>query len=56
MVSEAEMHRRQRDNILAALQKANWKISGRGSAADFLGIKPSTLAYRMKAMGIEKPS
>jgi transcriptional regulator with GAF, ATPase, and Fis domain len=38
-------------NIAAALRHANWKVWG---AADLLGIKPSTLAYQMKMLGIEK--
>ncbi|RMF98248.1 MAG: PAS domain S-box protein [Gammaproteobacteria bacterium] len=55
-LTEAEMKAEQRRNLLAALQAANWRISGRGGAAELLGIKPSTLSDRMRAMGIERPA
>ncbi|MFQ5483349.1 MAG: helix-turn-helix domain-containing protein [Nitrospinaceae bacterium] len=41
--------------ILAALEKTNWKIYGPRGAAEFLRIKPTTLAYRIKKLGIQKP-
>ena len=45
----------ERQNLLAVLQKANWKISGTGGAAEFLGINPATLSSRMRAMEIKRP-
>jgi len=51
VLSEAEMSRRERDNILAALEQTGWKIS---SAARMLGVKPTTLASRLKRLGIER--
>ena len=51
-----EMRDAQRANILRALIACNWKISGTNSAANLLGIKPSTLRSQMKALGIEQPS
>ena len=45
----------ERQNLLNALQQANWKISGKGGAAELLEIKPSTLESRMKAFAIVKP-
>jgi transcriptional regulator with GAF, ATPase, and Fis domain len=42
--------------ILAALQASRWKIKGTGNAAERLGLKPSTLRYRMKTLGIERPA
>ena len=45
----------ERENILAALKQTKWKISGDGGAAELLGIKPTTLASRMKKMNIERP-
>ena len=50
-----EMRRRERANILAALKRTKWKISGEDGAAELLGIKPTTLSSRMKKMGIERP-
>jgi transcriptional regulator with GAF, ATPase, and Fis domain len=55
VLTEAEMRRQERENILAALRKVSWKVSGPGGAAELLGVKPTTLASRMKVMGIEKP-
>ena len=52
VLSEAEMSLRARDNILAALERTGWKISG---AARMLGVKPTTLASRLKRLGIERP-
>ena len=50
------MRQRERKNILAALKHTGWKLSGDGGAAELLGIKPTTLASRMKSMHIERPS
>ena len=55
-VTDAEFQQREKQNLIAALAHANWRVSGDGGAAELLGIKPSTLTYRMKALGIEKPS
>ena len=55
IITDDEMRRRERENILAALKQAKWKISGEDGAADLLGIKPTTLASRMKKMNIERP-
>ncbi len=53
--TDDEMRQRERENIVAALKGAKWKLSGTGGAAELLGIKPTTLASRMKKMGIERP-
>ncbi|WP_405229678.1 helix-turn-helix domain-containing protein [Lentisalinibacter sediminis] len=42
-------------NITAALRAADWRVWGEDGAADLLGLNPSTLKYRMKQLGIEKP-
>ena len=55
ILSTKEMEGREYANTLAALKKTKWKIYGRGGAAEILGIKPTTLASRMKRMGIVKP-
>ncbi len=38
--------------IRGALEKAMGKVSGRGSAAELLGINPGTLRHRMRKLGI----
>jgi transcriptional regulator with GAF, ATPase, and Fis domain len=52
VVPQAEMDRRERDNVLAALRRAGWKISGASGAAEILGVKPTTLRSRLKKMGL----
>ena len=44
-----------RAHIIAVLDECDWKIKGGGNAADRLGLKPSTLRYRMKKLGIQRP-
>ncbi len=55
VVPESEMRRRERDNIVAALNKCDWRIYGAGGAAHLLGIKPTTLSSRIKKMKIRRP-
>ncbi len=50
-----ELKRRERDNLVAALQATGWKIYGPGGAAELLQVKPTTLASRVKKMGLKKP-
>ena len=44
----------ERDNIVAALNKSGWRVGGAGGAAEILETKPTTLASRMKALGVQK--
>jgi formate hydrogenlyase transcriptional activator len=43
-----------RAHIRSILEKCGGKIEGRGGAAAMLGVKPSTLRYRLKKLGIQK--
>ena len=54
--TETERLARDRANILAALRLTHGKISGEDGAAELLGIKSTTLASRMKSLGVEKPT
>ena len=54
-LTEQEMREFQKKNTIAALKQANWRVSGPGGAADLLGIKPTTLADRVRTLGIKKP-
>jgi len=49
-----ELKRRERESIAAALSQAGGKIFGAGGAADLLGMKPTTLASRIKALGLSR--
>lgn len=53
-VTDAEIRAREKANMLAALRHAHWKVWGNNGAAELLGLKPSTLAYKMKAFGLRK--
>ena len=54
-LTEAEMRRRERENLLAVLEHAGWKVKGPDGAAELLGVKPTTLVSRMKKMGLSRP-
>ncbi|MBI9086613.1 MAG: sigma 54-interacting transcriptional regulator [Desulfobacterales bacterium] len=44
----------EREYILRVLEQRNWKVSGKNSAAEILGIDRSTLRARMKKLNIRK--
>jgi transcriptional regulator with GAF, ATPase, and Fis domain len=50
--TDAQIRQLEADNIRAALKATNGKVSGPGGAAQLLGLKPTTLASRVKALGI----
>jgi formate hydrogenlyase transcriptional activator len=45
-----------RRHIVAALERANWVIAGPNGAAASLGVKRSTLQFRMRKLGIVRPA
>ncbi len=45
-----------RRHIIAALERTNWVIAGPNGAAARLGIKRSTLQFRMRKLGIVRPA
>ena len=49
-----ELEELERANIIAALESTDWKVAGNNGAAQLLGVKPTTLSSRMKALGIER--
>jgi transcriptional regulator with GAF, ATPase, and Fis domain len=51
LLTDAEMRRIEADNIRVALRRSKGKVSGPGGAAELLGIKPTTLASRIKVLG-----
>jgi PAS domain S-box-containing protein len=53
-LTEDEFRATEKQNLIAALHAADWRVWGPDGAAAMLGIKPSTLSYRMNAFGIEK--
>jgi len=55
LLTEAELRSLERDNLLATLDAAKWKIRGHDGAAELLGVKPTTLYSRMQKLGIKPP-
>ena len=54
-LTEAELQRRERENLLLVLEAVNWKIKGPEGAAELLGVKRTTLLSRMAKWGLKKP-
>lgn len=52
IVSDDEWRRRERANLIRALERSEGRVYGAGGAAELLGIKPSTLQSRLRALGI----
>jgi DNA-binding NtrC family response regulator len=55
-LTDAEMRRRERENLFAVLQKTGWKIKGVDGAAELLGVKATTLISRIEKMGLRRPA
>jgi len=53
LMTEQERRRRDREMITRALQACNGKVFGPDGAAELLGLKPTTLASRIKRWGID---
>ncbi len=53
-VTDTEFRELEKRNIRAALEAADWRVSGENGAAELLELKPSTLAYRIKALNIRR--
>src|ERR1700722_16785771 len=45
----------ERDHILRALDGSNWVVGGRNGAAERLGMKRTSLVYRMRKLRISRP-
>jgi transcriptional regulator of acetoin/glycerol metabolism len=52
VIPEVQWRRREQENLRAALQLAKGRIYGSDGAADILGVKPTTLISRLKALGL----
>jgi PAS domain S-box-containing protein len=45
----------EKKNLLLALETSGWRIAGENGASRLMGLPPSTLQSRMKALGIRRP-
>ncbi|MCI0748890.1 MAG: sigma 54-interacting transcriptional regulator, partial [Verrucomicrobia subdivision 3 bacterium] len=50
-----DLKRHERESITAALKESRGKVFGAGGAAELLGMKPTTLASRIKVLGLKRP-
>jgi formate hydrogenlyase transcriptional activator len=46
----------ERDHIMRALEASNWIVGGRHGAAERLGMKRTSLVYRMQKLRIRRPA
>lgn len=53
-LTEAQFRDLEKANLIRALKFTGWKIAGKEGAAALMGLKPSTLTYRMGNFGISK--
>ena len=53
-ITERQWRDLERENLLKALKLASGKVSGRGGAAELLGMNSNTLASRLRALGISR--
>jgi transcriptional regulator with GAF, ATPase, and Fis domain len=56
VLTNAEVRTLEADNIRAALRVAEGKVYGPRGAAELLGVKPTTLASRIKSLGVSHRS
>lgn len=54
MLTRDELKRLERESIVRALARTNGKVSGPGGAAALLGLRPTTLASRIAALGLKR--
>ncbi len=45
----------ERQHIIMVLRRTSWRIEGKGGAAAILDIHPSTLRFKLKKLGIQRP-
>ncbi len=50
-----DLQTNEKDHIIKVLSLTQWKIEGPGGAAAILDIHPSTLRFRLKKFGIQRP-
>jgi len=54
VIPESEWREMERANLIRALRAAAFRVSGKGGAAELLGLNPATLASRMRVLGLHR--
>lgn len=55
ILTDKQIKELQRSNLIKALERTNWRVSGSGGAAELLGVRPTTLADRIRTYNIRRP-
>ncbi len=55
VLTAEELRQLEKRNLVRALESCSWRVSGPSGAARLLGMPPSTLTSRMKALGLQRP-
>jgi transcriptional regulator with GAF, ATPase, and Fis domain len=56
IMTEDEVRQLERSNLRRALEQTDWRVSGPKGAAKLMGLKPSTLADRIRKYGLTRRS
>jgi len=56
VLTDEQMKEFQKSNLIKALHQTNWRVSGAGGAAELLGVRPTTLADRIRTLNLKRPS
>lgn len=54
VLTRADLRRIEREALVRALDAADWQVAGPRGAAALLGMRPTTLASRIKALGLTR--
>jgi transcriptional regulator with GAF, ATPase, and Fis domain len=56
VLTDKQIKELQKANLIKALKQTKWRVSGAGGAAELLGVRPTTLADRIRSYGIKRPA
>ena len=56
LLTADDLIRLERENLVRALELTGGQVAGENGAARRLGMAPSTLSSRLKALGVRRPS
>ena len=55
-MNEKEFRELEKSNLTRVMVASGWRVAGPGGAAERLGVKPTTLDYRLRKFGIRRPA
>jgi transcriptional regulator with GAF, ATPase, and Fis domain len=54
ILTDAAIRELERQNLIAALDRTDWRVYGPGGAAELLGLRPTTVTSRMQRLGLKR--